>query len=56
MTSNTFNPKLLDIGSSGLKRFLKTLGDKEFTLTYNNKVYSPKVINDPLPINLNLES
>ena len=55
MTSNTFNPKLLDIGSSGLKRFLKTLGDKEFTLTYNDKVYSPKVINDSLPINLNLE-
>ena len=43
MTSNTFNPKLLDIGSSGLKRFLKTLGDKEFTLTYNDKVYSLKL-------------
>lgn len=55
MTLNTFNPKLLDIGSSGLKRFLKTLGSKEFTLTYNNEVYIPKVINECLPINLDLE-
>ena len=55
MLSNTFNPKLLDIGSSGLKRFLKTLGDKEFTLTFNNEVYTPKVISGNLPINLDLE-
>ncbi len=55
MTSNTFNPKLLDIGSSGLKRFLKTLDDKDFTLTYNNDIYVPNVINGTLPIDLNLE-
>ena len=54
ITSNTFNSKFLNIGSSGLKRFLKTLNNKEFTLTYNNEVYLPKVINEKLPINLDL--
>ncbi|MFR1076785.1 MAG: DEAD/DEAH box helicase, partial [Romboutsia timonensis] len=55
MALNSFNAKFLDVGSSGLKRFLKTLGDKEFTLTYNNEIYLPKVINEKLPINLDLE-
>lgn len=55
MALNSFNAKLLDVGSSGLKRFLKTLGDKEFTLTYNNEVHLPKVVDEKLPINLDLE-
>ncbi len=55
MALNSFNAKFLDVGSSGLKRFLKTLGDKEFTLTYNKEIYLPKVVNEKLPINLDLE-
>lgn len=51
---NILSPKFLNIGSRGLKRFLKSLGNKEFTITYNNEVYTPKVINESLPINLDL--
>ncbi|MEF9991714.1 MAG: DEAD/DEAH box helicase [Romboutsia sp.] len=53
--SNTsYNPKLLDLGPSGLKRFLEILINKEFTLNYYGNKYSPLVIKGNLPIEFDI--
>ncbi|MEG1311352.1 MAG: DEAD/DEAH box helicase [Romboutsia sp.] len=48
--NSTINSKILDLGSSGLKRFLKLFKNKDFTLNFNEEIYNPKVIYESLPI------
>ena len=49
------NSKLLNLGISGLKRFLMLLKDKDFTLNYNDITYNPSVYEEPLPISFKLD-
>ncbi len=49
-----YNTKLMDIGPSGFKRFLKNLSHKDFSLHYKKEVYYPKVIDGPLPVEFDL--
>lgn len=53
--NHTNNAKLLNLGISGLKRFLMLLKDKDFTLKYNDITYNPSVYEKPLPINFKLD-
>ncbi|MGL5311826.1 MAG: SNF2 helicase associated domain-containing protein [Peptostreptococcaceae bacterium] len=52
---HSYNSKLMEIGVSGFKRFLQALNGKEFTLTYNNNVISPKIIKGNLPVTFDLK-
>ncbi|WP_042273197.1 DEAD/DEAH box helicase [[Clostridium] dakarense] len=53
--NSTINPKILDLGESGLKRFLKTLKNKDFTLNYKEEVYRPKINENLIPINFDFK-
>lgn len=53
--NSSVNTKLMDLGASGLRNFLDTLRDKEFTLNYYDEKYKPQVIRDSLPIKLNID-
>ena len=50
------NPKAMYIGKSEFKIFLETLKESEFTLTFNNEIFKPKIITNILPVNFNLKS
>ncbi|MGL4911177.1 MAG: SNF2 helicase associated domain-containing protein [Romboutsia sp.] len=50
------NPKMMYIGKSEFKVFLECLKETEFTLTFNNEVYNPKIINDSLPVSFELKN
>ncbi len=53
--NHTNNAKLLNLGISGLKRFLILLKDKDFTLKYNDVTYTPNIYEESLPINFKLD-
>ncbi len=60
LKSSNFNntypfAKYMYVGFSGFRRLLKDFKNKEFTLIYGDKTYSPKIIQDKLPIKFNLE-
>ncbi|MGL5327768.1 MAG: SNF2 helicase associated domain-containing protein [Peptostreptococcaceae bacterium] len=48
------NPKLMHIGDSEFKYFLKLMKNKDFTFKFNNVDYNPDIITNALPITFDL--
>lgn len=52
---HTYNSKLMEISTSGFKRFLQALNDKKFTLTFDNKVIYPNIVKGNIPVSFDLK-
>ncbi|MGL5346233.1 MAG: SNF2 helicase associated domain-containing protein [Peptostreptococcaceae bacterium] len=55
LSIHSYNPKLMEIGVSGFKNFLRLLKDKVFTLSFNEELFTPDIIKDNLPVVFDLK-